>query len=634
MIDTELQQLNVGLSEKDLSTLELPFHIEKAWNELKNSSAQLQMEEEQFQQEENQAKQQRNYLHNQLQQAEDEALPEDTVNELQQKVNQHREQNLLQKLKQESGQKQREWKQTKACKSRKHQQILIGSMILAVLAVFIGVTTDYTQFFWLVVLLAAAGAAQWIWGQRNLREMERYLFQRPETSVKEEITEEEKREAELLLARHEKKKREVASLEEQMKTTELKWIRLTEKRTGLSEKIARLDSRISKQYDAYPFLRQVEIAYWPEFFFALKQLVSKERERQQQEDTLQSLEREMEERADVMNKFAIEMNWGIAKQMMGSQYAVLEDFLTEQKELRTKREQYLQLIHEGREKFGELTKKISTYEKEVDTLFAIAETKSEEDYYRRADELNEKQQVQERLQELMVQISTIFPQADWQAFIEEQSNQAELEQAQEAAQEKISLTEERLEELRQQQAELHADLRAMESSETHSEAMHRFDMETEQLNKLAQEWAIIKTAREMLAETKRNYRNKYLNKVLEKTSVYFRHLTGNLYKTVFPPAGKEGFQAETAEGLRYHVQQLSKGTMDQLYVALRLAVSEIMSEKHRLPFMMDDAFVHFDAARTKRMMQIVEDISTRQQVIIFTSRQEVAADAHYSVRIQ
>ncbi|WP_158234663.1 ATP-binding protein [Lentibacillus sediminis] len=634
LINAELQQLNVGLSAQDLSKLELPFHLEKAWNELKNASVQLEMDEEQLQQEGNQAKQQHNYLLNQLQEAEDEVLPENNVNELQQKVNEHREQHLLHKLKQESGQKQTEWKQTKADKGRKHQQILIASMILAVLAGAIGMTADYTQVLWIAVLLSAAGVAQWIWGQRDIREMERYLFQRPETSVKKEITEEEKNEAEQLLERHEKKKREAASLEEQMKTAELDWIQLTEKRNGVKEKTARLNSRISKQYETYPFLRQVEIEYWPEFFFALKQLISKERERQQQETILQSLRQAMETPADAINKFAQGMNWEITKQTMSSQYAVLKDFLAEQEELRRKREQYLQLVREGREKVGELTKKIDTYEKEFDALFAIAETKTEEAYYRRADELNEKKQVQERLQELKKQLSAIFPQADWQAFIEQQPNQAELETAREAVQEKIRMTEERLEELRQQQADLHADLRAMESSETHSVAMHRFDMETEQLNKLTEEWAIVKTAREMLAETKRNYRDKYLNKVMEKTSGHFRHLTGNLYETVFAPSGKEGFQAESAEGLRYNVQQLSKGTMDQLYVALRLAVSEIMSEKHRMPFMMDDAFVHFDAARTKRMMQIIEDISSRQQVIIFTSRQEVAAAAHDSVRIQ
>ena len=85
--------------------------------------------------------------------------------------------------------------------------------------------------------------------------------------------------------------------------------------------------------------------------------------------------------------------------------------------------------------------------------------------------------------------------------------------------------------------------------------------------------------------------------------------------------------------MRYNVNELSKGTIDQLYISLRLAVGEIMSDKYRMPFIIDDGFVHFDAIRTKRIVKIIEAISVNQQVIIFTCKRQVADALNPAVTI-
>src|SRR5690625_6973285 len=104
----------------------------------------------------------------------------------------------------------------------------------------------------------------------------------------------------------------------------------------------------------------------------------------------------------------------------------------------------------------------------------------------------------------------------------------------------------------------------------------------------------------MLKETQRNYRNKHLTKVIHKTVKYFTVITKGAYTDLVAPTSDEPFRVVSAEQIWYDVDELSKGTIDQLYICLRLAISEIMSEKHKLPFIMDDAFVHFDSKRTDR----------------------------------
>src|SRR5690625_308164 len=104
--------------------------------------------------------------------------------------------------------------------------------------------------------------------------------------------------------------------------------------------------------------------------------------------------------------------------------------------------------------------------------------------------------------------------------------------------------------------------------------MHQYQMENEELATLATEWAVLKTAKEILVETKIKYRDTYLTDVIERTSSYFQKITMNAYQAIIPPQSGKSFQVESTDHIRYQVNELSQGTIDQLYVCLRLAISE------------------------------------------------------------
>ena len=60
----------------------------------------------------------------------------------------------------------------------------------------------------------------------------------------------------------------------------------------------------------------------------------------------------------------------------------------------------------------------------------------------------------------------------------------------------------------------------------------------------------------------------------------------------------------------------SDGTVDQLYLSLRLAVAEALLPKG--PLVLDDALVRFDDKRLKAAMAILKDEAKARQVILFT----------------
>jgi len=76
------------------------------------------------------------------------------------------------------------------------------------------------------------------------------------------------------------------------------------------------------------------------------------------------------------------------------------------------------------------------------------------------------------------------------------------------------------------------------------------------------------------------------------------------------------------EGYVRPFQMLSKGTEEQMYLALRLAMSNLLSKDgESLPLMLDEPFAQFDDERFKNCVDFLKKFEESNQIIIFTCRQ-------------
>ena len=83
--------------------------------------------------------------------------------------------------------------------------------------------------------------------------------------------------------------------------------------------------------------------------------------------------------------------------------------------------------------------------------------------------------------------------------------------------------------------------------------------------------------------------------------------------------------------------ELSRGTLDQLLISIRLAFIENLSSKVSLPILIDDGFVNFDSVRKKIMLQLIKELSNKVQIIYFSLDEEpfTIAGTHASlIRLQ
>lgn len=116
-------------------------------------------------------------------------------------------------------------------------------------------------------------------------------------------------------------------------------------------------------------------------------------------------------------------------------------------------------------------------------------------------------------------------------------------------------------------------------------------------------------------------RKKYvpvMNKVLNNT---FSGLTSQKYNDVRTGDNLKIMLDNPETKTLVPVSMLSDGTIDQIYLALRVAISETVLKNHEcMPFIMDEPFAQYDDERTFNALKYIVNISKKQQVIIFTCK--------------
>ena len=101
---------------------------------------------------------------------------------------------------------------------------------------------------------------------------------------------------------------------------------------------------------------------------------------------------------------------------------------------------------------------------------------------------------------------------------------------------------------------------------------------------------------------------------------FFATITGGRYKRVFVPADKpsEVFVEKTT-GETLAPDQLSRGTREQLYLALRFGLIREFGERaESLPVIVDEVLVNFDPPRAQRAAEAFAELSLTNQVLVFT----------------
>ncbi|GEM_PF-326399 len=67
-----------------------------------------------------------------------------------------------------------------------------------------------------------------------------------------------------------------------------------------------------------------------------------------------------------------------------------------------------------------------------------------------------------------------------------------------------------------------------------------------------------------------------------------------------------------------NINSLSGGTLDQLYISVRLGFSSLISNNKKIPLILDDSFIQYDEERLEKSLEILDKERNRRQIILFS----------------
>jgi len=152
-------------------------------------------------------------------------------------------------------------------------------------------------------------------------------------------------------------------------------------------------------------------------------------------------------------------------------------------------------------------------------------------------------------------------------------------------------------------------------------------------------WAEYTVTTSLFDLAKKVYEEERQPEVLRLASRYFGTMTRGAYVKVLAPLGENDLRVEeTKSGTRKGPEALSRGTKEQLYLAMRLALAATYAEQLvALPLVADDILVNFDDARAAVTAALLGEYAAEgHQILAFTCHRRLAdvfADQAPSARV-
>ena len=123
-------------------------------------------------------------------------------------------------------------------------------------------------------------------------------------------------------------------------------------------------------------------------------------------------------------------------------------------------------------------------------------------------------------------------------------------------------------------------------------------------------------AKSVLEQAYEKMKNTVTPKFTEELSKNISSITDGKYNNV-RLNDEEGLIVELQNGNYVPASKLSIGTIDQLYLSLRLSMIEDLSNEN-MPIILDEAFAYYDNERLKNILLFLQEKTNNHQVLIFS----------------
>ena len=156
----------------------------------------------------------------------------------------------------------------------------------------------------------------------------------------------------------------------------------------------------------------------------------------------------------------------------------------------------------------------------------------------------------------------------------------------------------------------------METLGNRETAQRQLEQVNARIARLEETYGALVIAQETLAAARTELQRRFAPRITKQAQRLLSRMTDGRYHSL---TMGEDFSLQAGAGQEETLHDTlwrSDGTMDQLYLALRLAVAEELTPN--APLILDDALVRFDDTRMRAAVSILRELAQNRQVILFT----------------
>ena len=254
-------------------------------------------------------------------------------------------------------------------------------------------------------------------------------------------------------------------------------------------------------------------------------------------------------------------------------------------------------------------------------------TDDPEEFRHRAAQHLERQQFEREHREHLVNLQKLSgPGEQFDRFKEglAQATPQTLEDSSRELAQQIEENEETRNALLGEQGETTILLRQLTGEEESSELRVRRNVLMEELREQAWEWSKLTIAEGLLLRTRQKFEEERQPGVILHAQKFFGAITGQRYSRLYAPIGEQTVTVIDEKGVSKQPSELSRGTREQLYLALRFGLIREFGERTEcLPVVVDEVLVNFDPERARRAAEAFVELSKTNQVLVFTCHPEM-----------
>ena len=147
----------------------------------------------------------------------------------------------------------------------------------------------------------------------------------------------------------------------------------------------------------------------------------------------------------------------------------------------------------------------------------------------------------------------------------------------------------------------------------------------EKIRTATSQWLRLAMTSAVLEDVRQDYETKRQPVTLAEASRYLERLTEGRYARIWTPMEQNALCVDDCHARALPVEKLSRGTREQVFLALRLALAGSYRRRGAsMPMILDDVFVNFDDERATAAARVLADVAAEgQQMLIFTCHQRI-----------